>query len=162
MISLFKLSVFCGVFFGHATQIVGSQLPDQGLNPRPEVEVWRPSHWAARKSHIPFPRPCLGSSHVSGDAPLPPACPACRAWLSVGFCFQRVCPRAWLLPLLSFFAYFAPCVLPLGESGCRFIGVIFSEGRVGFTGLPSLTMSVCSITLLPRTRARSSSDSFTC
>ena len=35
---------FSSIFFGHTTQLVGSQFPDQGLNPGKAVKAQNPNH----------------------------------------------------------------------------------------------------------------------
>lgn len=37
-------------FLGCTMQLVGSELPDLGLNPRPSaMRVWSPNHWTVRE-----------------------------------------------------------------------------------------------------------------
>ena len=38
-------------FLGCTMQLVGSELPDLGLNPRPSaMTVWSPNHWTVREA----------------------------------------------------------------------------------------------------------------
>ena len=49
MISLFKLSVFCGFFLAMQPRLWDLSSLTRDWPHAPEVEVWRPNHWTARE-----------------------------------------------------------------------------------------------------------------